>query len=159
MPDAEFPVMVDEIRRLTRHPGQVSQLGRSFSWTSARGAGTTRNLEVAVAVRGGRTRISVREGLGPLIGGWFGGLGGGLGGGGLGPLLGILAGNVGTVAAVMAVPFWLVGVFAVARTSYFYSVRRRQRELGRLADRLAALAQELVAAGPALNAPAPRLLR
>ena len=143
VPDAEFPVMVDEIRRLTNHPGQVSQLGRSFSWTSARGGGSTRNLEVSVAVRGGRTRISVREGLGPLIGGWFGGLGGGLGGGGIGPLMGVLAGHLGPWAAVVAVPFWLGGAFAVSRSAYYYTVRRRDRQLATLTDRLAAVAQEL----------------
>ena len=143
VPDAEFPVMVDEIRRLTTHPGQVSQLGRSFSWTSVRGAGSTRNLEVTVAVRGGRTRISVREGLGALIGGWFGGLGGGVGGGGLGPLLGVLASNLGAAAAVVAVPFWLAGVFAVSRTGFYYTARRRDRQLAALADRLAEMAQQL----------------
>jgi serine/threonine protein kinase len=143
VPDAEFPVMVDEIRRLTDHPGQVSQLGRSFSWTSARGGGSTRNLEVVVAVRGGRTRITLREGLGALAGGWFGGLGGGLGGGGLGPLLGVLAGQLGPAAAVAAVPLWLAGVFAVSRSAYYYTVRRRDRQLAALADRLAVVAQDL----------------
>ncbi|HXY19186.1 MAG TPA: serine/threonine-protein kinase, partial [Gemmatimonadales bacterium] len=44
LPESEFPVLVQEIRLVARHSGQVSQLGRSFSWTSARGGGTMRYL-------------------------------------------------------------------------------------------------------------------
>jgi hypothetical protein len=144
VPEAEFPVMVEEIRRWLNRPGQVSQIGRTFSWTSAGGAGSTRNTEVSVVVRGGQTRISMREGLGNLIGGIFGGIGGGMGGGGMGPIIGLFAGFGTAVGVMVVVPFWLATTYAVARTSYYYAVRRRQRELDSLADRLAALAQELV---------------
>ncbi len=37
VPESEFPTLVEEIRRVLNHPGQVSQLGRSFSWSSVRG--------------------------------------------------------------------------------------------------------------------------
>jgi serine/threonine protein kinase len=158
VPEGEFPVMVEEIRRWLNRPGQVSQIGRTFSWTSAGGAGSTRNTEVSVSVRGGRTHISMREGLGNLIGGIFGGIGGGMGGGGIGPVLGIFTGLGAGTAVIAAVPFWLALTYAVARTSYFYAVRRRQRELDGLADRLAALAQELVPR-PALDAPRRQLAR
>ena len=151
LPEAEFPVLVEEIRRMTNHPGQVSQLGRSFSWNSMRGGGSTRNLEVAVSVRAGRTRITVREGLMPLVGGWFGGMLGGLGGGGLGPLIGILASNVGPMAAVVAVPFWMCGVFAMTRSAFYYTVRRRRRQLEALMERVVALTQELTPGRPALR--------
>ena len=50
MPDAEFPTMVDEIRRVMGNVGQVSQLGRSFSWSTVRGGGEGRGVEVAVVV-------------------------------------------------------------------------------------------------------------
>ena len=43
VPDSEFPTLVEEIRRVLNHPGQVSQLGRSFSWTSARAARPARS--------------------------------------------------------------------------------------------------------------------
>ena len=144
VPEAEFPVMVDEIRRWLNRPGQVSQIGRTFSWTSAGTGGSTRSTEVAVSVRGGQTRISLREGLGPLIGGIFGGIGGGMGGGGMGPILGIFTHIGSGVAVLAAVPLWLATTYAVARTSFYYSVRRRRRELDGLADRLASLAQGLV---------------
>ena len=151
LPESEFPILVDEIRRMVNHQGQVSQLGRSFSWTSAR-TGSTRNVEVAVSVRGGQTRISVRENLGALIGGVFGGIGGGMGGGGLGPLFGIVAGGLGAPAAAFAVlPLWFAATFAVARSTFYYAVRRRQRELEPLADRLAELTRELTPKRPALG--------
>ena len=158
VPDAEFPALVDEIRRVLNRPGQVSQLGRTFSWTSAGGAGTTRSIEVSVAVRGGRTRIAVREGLGNLIGGIYGGIGGGMGGGGIGPVIGLFAGWGAAAAVVAVIPFWIATTFAVARTSYYYAVRRRQRELRGLLDRLVALTEELVPRRPALDAPAQPLL-
>jgi hypothetical protein len=72
VPDAEFPVIVEEIRRVLGHVGVVSQFGRSFSWTTTRSAGMRRDLEVAVTVRSGHTRIIVQENLANLIGGVFG---------------------------------------------------------------------------------------
>jgi serine/threonine protein kinase len=158
VPDAEFPALVEEIRVTLNRPGQVSQLGRTFSWTSAGSPGSTRAIEVSVAVRGGRTRISVREGLGSLIGGIYGGIGGGMGGGGMGPVIALFAGWGAAAAVVAVIPFWLATTFSVARTSYHYAVRRRQRELQGLVDRLAQLAEELVPKRPALDAPAQRLL-
>jgi len=147
--DADFPLLVDEIRRALRNVGQVSQLGRSFAWTMTRTGSSNRAVEVVVTVRGGVTRIAVQESLGNLIGGIFGGIGGGMGGGGLGPMLGILidgAGFAGSVAAVV-IPLWLMATFATARTAYYYAVRRRSRVLEALADQLADLARELVRSG------------
>ncbi len=158
VPDDEFPVMVDEIRRHLSHPGQATQLGRSFSWASARGGGSTRGVEVSVSVHAGRTRITVQESLGNLIGGVFGGICGGVGGGGLSVVLGVIGSQLGGLAAVAAAPLWLVSVFAFSRTGYYYATRRRQRELETLADRLAALAQDLVRPPLATGAPG-RLLR
>jgi len=161
LPETEYPLLVDEIRRVLRNVGQVSQLGRSFAWTMLRGSGTTRSVEVVVTVRGGTTRITVQEPLGNLIGGIFGGIGGGMGGGGLGPLLGLTIDGMGLgpAVAIAVIPLWLATVFATARTTYFYSVRRRSRALGGLADRLADLARELISP-PAAHLPrdgAPRL--
>jgi hypothetical protein len=150
--DGDFPVMVEEIRRSIRNVGQVSQLGHSFSWAAGRRGGDSggRDLEVAVSVRGGRTRIVVVEHLGPLIGGVFGGIGGGLGGGGMGPVLGIGIGALNAPAVIFAVliPLWLGTTYAIARTAFHYSSQKRARELGRLVDRLADLAAELGDASP-----------
>jgi serine/threonine protein kinase len=147
--DADFPVLVDEIRRVLSNVGQVSQLGRSFTWSATRGP-SNRALEVVVAVRGGRTRITVQENLANLIGGIFGGIGGGMGGGGMGPLIGVMLDGLHMSPGVIGVvvPLWLLTTFATARTAYFYSTRRRARSLERLADRLEAVARELATPVP-----------
>jgi tRNA A-37 threonylcarbamoyl transferase component Bud32 len=148
VPESEFPVLVDEVRRVVRNVGQVSQLGRSFTW-NALGTGG-RMLEVVVSVRAGRTRITIQESLKNLVGGVYGGIGGGMGGGGLGPMLGIMIDGLnlgGGVAAVLA-PAWLILTYATARTTYYYVSRRRARQLAQLADRLEALARDLVVVNP-----------
>ena len=152
VPDSEFPVLVEEIRTVLNHPGQVSQLGRSFSWTTARGASSTRSVEVAVSVRAGRTRITVQESLGNLIGGIFGGIGGGVGGGGLGVAIPAGIALVGPAGAILTVPVWLAGVYLSARLIYRRSVASHARELQRVLERLAALAGELAPGQPALRA-------
>jgi serine/threonine protein kinase len=148
--EADYPVLVEEMRSVIGEVGQVSQLGRSFSWTLSKGQSGLRNIEVAVTVRSGCTRIVIQESLGNLIGGIFGGLGGGLGGGGMGPIMGGLIGGgvVAPPALVVILPAWFLTVYGIARTSYYYAVERRKRTLLRLVDNLAALARELIADKP-----------
>jgi len=154
LPDTEYSVLVDETRRLLKNVGQVSQLGRSFSWVASPGA-TRRSLELVVSVRGGRTRITVQENLAPLIGAMFGGIGGGMGGGGMGPIIGILVGALHFPGAAMAaiIPLWLGTTYVTARTAYHFSAKRRAQQMERLADRLAALARELIPERQALPNP------
>ena len=146
MPDSEFPTLVEEIQRSLQEVGLVSQLGRSFAWTIGRSRNLRREVEVAVSVRGGRTRIVVRENLTQLIGATFGGICGGLGGGGMGPFIGITVGafHMAPIALLGVVPLWLGTVFGIARTTYHRSVRRRQEDFQKLADRLAELTEELI---------------
>ncbi len=144
VPESEFPVMVEEIRRMTQNVGQVNQLGRSFSWVTARHASSRRDLEVAVSVRGGRTRITIQENLGPLLGAIFGGIGGGMGGGGMGPIMGVLGGALHLGPAIIAiVPVWLGITFVTARTVYHGQTTKRVREVENLANRLAEFVQDL----------------
>ncbi len=159
LPEGEFPVMVDEIRREIRHAGQVSQLGRSFSWTMTPSPSLRRDVEVAVSVRNGRTRITVRENMGPIIGPIFGGICGGVGGGGMGAVMGITMGALGLPPITLAgiIPLWLSGVFLTARTIYGNTARSREQECLRLTDRLVAMAEELIAERPRLPA-APKAL-
>jgi serine/threonine protein kinase len=159
LPESEYAVMVDETRRFLKNVGQVSQLGRSFSWVAS-GGPSRRNLEIVVSMRAGRTRITIQENLAPLVGAVYGGIGGGMGGGGMGPILGIFVGALHIAPAAMAViiPGWLLTTFATARTTYRVISRRRVAELERLAERLAALARDLISELPALRPPAgPRL--
>ena len=146
VPDVEFPALVEVMRAEMGQLGQGGQLGRSFSWATVRGsAGGGRDVQILVSVRGGTTRIQVRENLGALAGGIMGGFGGGVGGGGLGPILGGIAGGLHSpLAALIALPFWFGTVYAGARSIYFYSVKRRRLQLARLTDQLADLAVQLV---------------
>ncbi len=148
LPDTEYETLVDEIRQIQQDGGQVSQFGRSFTWTSARAgqnSGVRRNLEITVSIRSGRTRITVQENLSNLIGGVFGGIGGGMGGGGMGPVLGILGGalHMGPVV-VLFVPVWLGITYATARYVYRRTTNKKVRQLEDLVNRLALLVQELV---------------
>ena len=159
VPDSEFPFLVEEIRRVLGHPGQVSQLGRTFSWTTVRGSASPRNIEIAVAVRGGHTRISAHETLGALMGGIFGGVGGGVGGGGMGLVIPLGQALLGGAAGFALIPVWLAGVFGLTRAIYGRATRARARELEMLVERLAQLARELVGEVPALPGPRPQLPR
>jgi len=146
LPDSEFSVLVEEIRNVMGEMGQVNQLGRTFTWVLSKGMNGTRNVEIGVSVRNGRTRIIVQENLNNLIGAIFGGIGGGAGGGGLGPMMGIMFGalHLPGIAAAFVVPAWLTTVYSVARTSFHYAAKRRQKSLLELADRLADLARECI---------------
>ena len=153
LPESEYATIVEEIRRVLRNPGQVSQFGRSFSWIASRGPAVRRDLEVAVSVRRGQTRITIQESMGQLIGAVFGGIGGGMGGGGLGPILGIGAGalHLAGPAIVVIIPLWLATTYVTARIVYRRSTAKRARELEDLANRLAALTEQLVERPHRLN--------
>jgi uncharacterized membrane protein len=148
--ERDYSEMVDEIRRVMKEVGQVSQLGRSFSWVLNKGQSGLRNIEVVVSIRPGKTRILVQENFNNLLGAIYGGVGGGMGGGGLAPMMGIMFGALGLpgVAAAFIVPAWVVIVGATARTSYHYAVKRREKSLQALADRLENLARELIGDQP-----------
>ena len=145
LPEHEYATVVEEIRRVMRNPGQVSQFGRSFSW-AARGTGLRRDLEVAVSVRRGQTRITIQENMSQLIGAVFGGIGGGMGGGGIGPIIGVGVGALHLVGAAVltVIPVWLGLTYLTARTVYHRSSTKRLRELEALANRLATVVGQLV---------------
>ena len=148
LPVEEYETVVDEIRQILQDAGQVTQFGRSFTWSAARpgsNSGVRRSLEITVSIRAGRTRIAVQESLANLIGGVFGGIGGGMGGGGMGPMLGIAAGALHLGAfTVLLVPVWLGITYATARTVYRRMTGKKAAELEDLANRIAALVQTLV---------------
>jgi serine/threonine protein kinase len=145
--ESDYLVLVEEIRVSLKEVGQVSQLGRSFSWVLNKGTQGTRNVEISVGVRNGRTRIIVQENLNNLIGAIYGGIGGGMGGGGFAPIMGGLIGTklLDPTGLIFVIPAWLTLTYGVCRTSYNYAVKRREKELGTLADRLAEVSRELIA--------------
>jgi hypothetical protein len=142
--ESAFPVVIDEIRLVMHNVGQAGQLGPSFSWTMSRGSAIRRDLEVLVSARGGRTRITVQEELGQLIGATFGPIGGGMGGGGIGVIGGILGSMHHPAVIPVVLPVWLTLTWATARSTFRYRYQRRASELGTLADRLEALVRELI---------------
>ncbi|MEP7326560.1 MAG: hypothetical protein ABI836_11470, partial [Gemmatimonadota bacterium] len=124
---------------------QVSQLGRSFSWSPSRSQSLHREMEVVVTVRGGKTRITVFENLNAMVGAIYGGIGGGMGGGGMGPVVGITAGALNApLALIFLVPMWLTGTYFFARTVYHRTTKKRTIELEALIERLAQLTREII---------------
>ncbi|HZI28638.1 MAG TPA: serine/threonine-protein kinase, partial [Gemmatimonadaceae bacterium] len=89
MPERDFDLLVEEIRRALNDNGVVSVVGRSLNWTSA---DKQRKVQISVLVRDGRTTIYVGERLKDLIGAIYGGVIGGGGGGTMGPIMGITMG-------------------------------------------------------------------
>ena len=139
VPESEFVVLVDEIRRVLGMAGHPSTFGRSLDWsTSVAGQGVGRELHVTVTPRGGKTYISVDEALGNLAGGLFGGVMGGGGGAGGGMSLGIIAGELGLVGlGIGAAALAVSGAWMIARSIFRSVVRKRSNQLERLADHLA----------------------
>ena len=146
LPESEYTTLVDEIRSHLKAGGQVSQLGRSFTWSPTRGEYLKRDLEVIVTVRGGWTRITILENMKALAGSIFGGIGGGMGGGGMGPILGVGIGALGMnpIFLVGLIPAWLAGVYATARTVYRHQTAKRVTELEELANRLQKVTKYLI---------------
>ena len=147
LPESEFAVMVDEIRRHFHQVGQVSQLGQSFSWTMVKGSsGTRRELEVVVTVRAGRTRITVQEHFGNLLGGTFGA--------GTGIVIGIGTPMIAAIFGRMLdlpreamagiIPAWFICAYLGLRTMYGYFARRRARSLEAATEYFADFARELI---------------
>jgi ribosomal protein L13E len=153
--DDVFEELVVEIQHLAGTHGQPSLLGRTLTW-QADTPTKSRSLQILVTSRQGQTRIRIEERLHQLAGGLFGGLMGGLGGGlGIGVGLGVGIEVLGSVAFAVAWPLGVVGLsFMGARTIFSAVSRRRQRELGRLHERLVELVEERgVRPGEALRAP------
>src|SRR5258708_210383 len=78
MPDRDFDLLADLIRRRTGEIGTSSSFGRSFSWSGPK----SRAIDISVVPRNGRTTIHVAERFREVGGGVFGGI---IGGGGGGP--------------------------------------------------------------------------
>ena len=144
VPDAEVPVLIEEIGRTLGVAGTASSLVRTVTWTSTRGFAAGRDVQISFSARAGRTRISVGENLRNDVVGAFAGFSTGVGLGGAAAGSGIL-GAVGVPLLIpLFIPAWIGGVLSIARRIYGHTYRTRSRELERLADRLATLAARLV---------------
>ena len=157
--EADCAYLIEEIRTEFGNTGIVSTLGKTVSWVTARTpSGMGRDIQLAVTMRSGQTRIVIREGLGSSLGATFGGIGGGVGGGMAGPIMGIIAGALHAPGAGMVVwGLWVVGVMAGARSIYRYNTLNKHKDMGALADRLAAMAQSLISEALPHHTPPERL--
>jgi hypothetical protein len=145
--EAAFPELLHLVHSAADLPGQASQVGRTFSWTSS-DPSNLRQLHVLVAASGGNTRIRIEErylGLaGAVFGGGLGGAGFGVGGA-VGGVIG--AALVGSVVAGLGIAATVIGLSAFgARRVYRLVVSRRRTVLERL---LVALEQRVASATPA----------
>jgi hypothetical protein len=72
----------------------------------------------------------------------------------MGPIMGIFVGAMHLSPGFLAliIPAWLGTTYFTARSVYGYWSRKRANQLESVADRLAALARELIPAKPALPA-------
>jgi serine/threonine-protein kinase len=144
MPDDDYDLMADHIRRVTRDSGQVGSVGRSFSWQPSPHSG--RLLHVSVLSRHGKTTIRVSEHLKRASGGIFGGIVGGAGGGTSGIWMAI---GANTHNFPLAFGLWIVAIgatYLTARGIFMITSNRRADELRALAETLASQARESIAA-------------
>ena len=140
VPESEYYVFVEIIRRRIGDPGHFNTLGKAVSWSSS---SKNRNLQIAVVPRGGRTTIHVDERLEPLAGALFGGIVGGGGGGSGGLAMGIGMGALHSLGAAFGI--WGAAVascYLLARTIFTSRSNRRARELRELLNDLVAQVQE-----------------
>ncbi len=143
VPEDDFDLLVDIIRRETNQTGLLASVGRSFSWQTHPGG---RNMQVSVLPRGGKTTIRVSENLKHAIGEIFGGLMGGIGGV-LAPIM--LGVGVKLHNPLFAASVWFGSVlltYASSRGIFWQTTRSRDKELRGLAEALAEQACESVAA-------------
>ena len=142
MPERDFDVLVDLIRRSLGDAGMVSAVGRSLTWSSA---DRQRKISISVLVRGGKTSIYVGERLRELAGGLFGGIMGGGGGGMLGPAFGIGLNYFHFAGAVAMIALGAIGTtYGIARTVFTRIARSRSEVLRKLTATLAEQARESI---------------
>ncbi len=149
LPEADFPLLVEEIRVTLRSVGTINTFGQSLTWQTPKNAlGEGRDVHIVVTARAGQTRIRVEEKLGSLAGGLFGGTMGGGGGGGGTAAFAVLMGIGGPPAAIIAAASIVGGAYALARTIFTGISKKKTQELRGLADRLAGLAKDVLRLNP-----------
>jgi serine/threonine protein kinase len=149
MPERDYDLLVEVLRETTGESGQITTIGRAFSWQSDPRKGT---LHVSVLPRGGKTRIRVSETLRVSATALFGGLTGAIGGGSL-PIwlgLGLKMGDFG--AGMLLWGGTILLSYLGARGLFAQHSRVHSNSAKALIERLAAEAREAIdAATPGLG--------
>jgi serine/threonine-protein kinase len=135
MPERDYDLVLDIIRREIGEVGQIGSVGRTFSWSVSN---QQRKLQISVMPRGGRTTVRLDEQLGNIAGGVFGGMMGGIGGGLGGAVMGSIAG--GAHRPLLGLVAWLsvvTSAFAAARFTLRRIFNSRRDKLHEVASQLA----------------------
>ena len=140
MPERDYDLVLDIIRREIGEVGQIGSVGRTFSWSVS---GRERNLQISVMPRGGKTTIRVDEQLGHDARRTFA-LCMGPGGAGLG---GAVMGSVAasTHAPLLGLAAWLgIGAtaYGTARLIFRRLVSNRHKKLHDVTTQIATLIAE-----------------
>lgn len=156
MPEADFDLVVDTIRRRMEMAGAVNLVGRSLTWTTL---ARNRSAHVSVISRHGKTTIRIAENLEPLtrrmriVG---------VGGGayivaGIASAAGSHLWSVPTLAGLLVAALATVG--GLARWSFMRSVGKRRKRFHDLVEELAQQTQDWAdaAAAPLPSDNRPRL--
>jgi serine/threonine-protein kinase len=135
IPERDYDLVLDIIRREIGEVGQIGSVGRTFSWSVSN---QNRKLQISVMPRGGRTTVRIDEQLGNIAGGVFGGIMGGGGGGLGGAVMGMVIG--GTHQPLLGLAAWLATIatsFGAARFTLGRIARSKQEKLREVAHMLA----------------------
>jgi serine/threonine-protein kinase len=147
MPERDYDLLLEIIRREIGEVGQIGSVGRTFSWSVSN---QNRKLQISVMPRAGKTTVRIDENLGQLTGGIFGGMMGGIGGGLGGAVMGSLAGGLHNPIAGLA--GW-IAVLASAYLGARYTLGRvskgRSEKLHEVANQLGQQIAESTAAAEA----------
>ena len=145
MPERDYDLVLDIIRREIGEVGQIGSVGRTFSWSVSN---QQRKLQISVMPRGGKTTVRLDDQLGNVAGGVFGGMMGGIGGGLGGAVMGSIAG--GAHRPLLGLLAW-GSVITVAFASARFTLRRiftsRRKALEEVAGQLAHQIAESAAGG------------
>lgn len=134
MPESDFDLLVDVIRRQMEEAGALTAVGRSLTWTSM---GNNRAVHVSVVSRNGKTIARAVENMSAMtkrlravviVGGAYLGFGVGMG------VSRMFMGATGSIVAGVGAA---VGVAVLARVGYRFQVGRRRSRLRRLCEALA----------------------
>jgi hypothetical protein len=136
-PADKFEELVDVIREVAGDRGRTELMRTSMTWwasSAERGAGPF--TAITIAIKDGATTLTATDRLGQLAGAYYGGIGGGIGGGALAVPIGA------TIAMPVLAPVffvaWLGGAYALCRTLFKRSAKKRAERLQIVFDRVAA---------------------
>ena len=146
MPELDFDLLAETIRRRIGEAGAVTAVGRSLSWNSL---GKNRSVHISVLSRNGKTTVRAVEHMGATARALFGGIVGGAGGGFTGAAIGIGMRVFNSPAGAVGVELaWLAAMYGVARAIFAYRSGKRKETLRLLSEELATQIQESIVSMP-----------